>query len=104
MARDPIKINQHIWGDYLSAQGKKLPDLADVEDVTNRVIRIMGGNPGAMQLQGTNTYLLGIGKSRILVDTGQVSGVPVQQGSIVEWTRTRALTTSDRECSYGPRT
>ena len=78
MARDPIKINQHIWGDYLSAQGKKLPDLADVEDVTNRVIRIMGGNPGAMQLQGTNTYLLGTGKSRILVDTGQVSGVPVQ--------------------------
>ncbi|KAF2136057.1 uncharacterized protein K452DRAFT_238155 [Aplosporella prunicola CBS 121167] len=87
-----IPFDQGFWQEYLSGQEAKLPALPDVEDVTERVIRIMGGNPGSMQLQGTNTYLVGTGLTRILIDTGE--GLPVWIARVIQLLSSRGLSIS----------
>ncbi|KAJ3114017.1 Beta-lactamase-like protein 2 [Physocladia obscura] len=53
---------------------QQLVKLADVAVLSPLVAVVRGLNPGKFTLQGTNTYLVGSGPHRLLVDTG--AGVP----------------------------
>ncbi|KIA75335.1 metallo-beta-lactamase domain protein [Aspergillus ustus] len=85
-------LNICAFEDYLESQQKILPGLPDVEQVSPRVLRVLGQNPGKFTLQGTNTFIVGTGSHRLIVDTGQ--GIPDWADLIKTTLTTRGITIS----------
>ncbi|KAL2808490.1 beta-lactamase-like protein [Aspergillus granulosus] len=85
-------LNICAFEDYLEGQQKALPPLPDVEQVSPRVLRVLGQNPGKFTLQGTNTFIVGTGSERLIVDTGQ--GIPDWADLIHETLSRRGITLS----------
>ncbi|KUI53802.1 Beta-lactamase-like protein 2 [Cytospora mali] len=75
-------LNICAFEDFLEAQLSRLPDIADVEQISPRVIRVLGQNAGKFTLQGTNTYIVGTGHERLIIDTAQ--GIPEWADLIAE--------------------
>jgi len=67
--------------------------IPKVSRLSPHVVRVLGCNPGPMTLQGTNTYLVGSGSSRLLVDSGE--------GGRDEWLKGLQGVLQEEKCRVG---
>lgn len=67
---------------------QQLPEVPITKRLSERVFVALGMNPSAFSLRGTNTYIVGTGKKRILIDTGDADFtgeyIPVLKRALAE--------------------
>lgn len=61
--------------------------LPDIDRWSERVIVVLGQNPGPFTGPGTNTFILGTGRCRLLIDTGQgvAKHIDLLESALVDW-------------------
>ncbi|KAF7586497.1 hypothetical protein BBP40_008779 [Aspergillus hancockii] len=75
-----IRINQSVWNDYPEAKDARLPALAPVEQLSARVIRILGGNAGLMRdISDPPSRLRACLKGSDMLRYSKFSALPVHQ-------------------------
>lgn len=88
-----IRLRSQVQHRFYTKMASNLPHLPEVERLSPACIRILAGNPNKFTLQGTNTYLVGTGRSRILIDTGE--GRPSWIAALTRTLRQEDATVSD---------